>query len=136
MELVCQLLPSPISTRLYDTYPETVKVSLNGKDNGHGQAKGRSKNQKSSQDARLAPSKVEGPKSCRKETRGEQDPGGRPQGRCPEACPKTRDAGAEERDAGAENCQGRPETSRTKLERCHGPEGAFARPGPPDGPGR
>ena len=27
MELVCQLLPSPISTRLYDTYPETVKVS-------------------------------------------------------------------------------------------------------------
>src|SRR6185295_17194337 len=27
LELVCQLLPSPISTRLYDTYPETVKVS-------------------------------------------------------------------------------------------------------------
>jgi len=27
MELVRQLLPSPISTRLYDTYPETVKVS-------------------------------------------------------------------------------------------------------------
>jgi hypothetical protein len=35
------LLPSPISTRLYDTYPETVKVSRGGKDKGNGQTQGR-----------------------------------------------------------------------------------------------
>ena len=40
MELVCQLLPSPISTRLYDTYPETVKLSRDGKDDGDGQTQG------------------------------------------------------------------------------------------------
>jgi len=40
MELVCQLLPSPISTRLYDTYPETVKVSRDRKDGGDGQTQG------------------------------------------------------------------------------------------------
>jgi hypothetical protein len=43
MELVCQLLPSPISIRLYDTYPETVKVSRERKDNGNGQTQGRRK---------------------------------------------------------------------------------------------
>jgi len=47
MELVCQLLPSPISTRLYDTYPETVKVSHDGKDNGDGQTQGGRNQQKS-----------------------------------------------------------------------------------------
>jgi hypothetical protein len=36
-----KLLPSPISTRLYDTYPETVKVGHDGKDNGNGQTQGR-----------------------------------------------------------------------------------------------
>ena len=55
MELVCQLLPSPISTRLYDTYPETVKVATNRKDNGDGQTQGCSKPQQNP----LAPSCAE-----------------------------------------------------------------------------
>jgi hypothetical protein len=55
MELVCQLLPSPISTRLYDTYPETVKVATNRKDNGDGQTQGRSNPEQSP----LAPSCAE-----------------------------------------------------------------------------
>ena len=49
MELVCQLLPSPISTRLYDTYPETVKVSHDGKDDGDGQTQGRGRRGKTTQ---------------------------------------------------------------------------------------
>jgi hypothetical protein len=44
-----QLLPSPISTRLYDTYPETVKVSHDGKDYGDGQTQGRGKRGKRTQ---------------------------------------------------------------------------------------
>src|SRR3954464_10701773 len=34
IELDVSCVPSPISTRLYDTYPETVKVSRDGKDRG------------------------------------------------------------------------------------------------------
>src|SRR5439155_23734043 len=34
------LLPSPISIRGYDTYPETVKVSRSRKDNRNGQTQG------------------------------------------------------------------------------------------------
>jgi hypothetical protein len=39
--LLSKLLPSPISTRLYDTYQQTVKVSRNRKDNCNGQTRGR-----------------------------------------------------------------------------------------------
>ena len=54
MELLCQLFPSPISTRLYDTYPETVKVSRDGKDDRDGQTQGRRTHEKGFENRRRA----------------------------------------------------------------------------------
>jgi hypothetical protein len=65
MELVCQLLPSPISTRLYDTYPETVKVRREKKDDRDGQTQGRSRQKEG----------VEERSDCGQEIRGQEENG-------------------------------------------------------------
>jgi hypothetical protein len=81
MELVCQLLPSPISTRLYDTYPETVKVSSDGKDDGDGQTQGLSNQETGPQDE---PDSTHRAENGGAEDGSEKESSGRQEGRCTE----------------------------------------------------
>jgi hypothetical protein len=82
MELVCQLLPSPISTRLYDTYPETVKVSRDGKDDGDGQTQGLSNQETGPQDELDSTHRAEN--GGAEEDGSEKQSSGRQEGRCTE----------------------------------------------------
>jgi hypothetical protein len=82
MELERQLLPSPISTRLYDTYPETVKVGREGKDDGDGQTQGLSNQETGPQDEPDSTHRAEN--GAEEEGRGEKQSSGREEGRCTE----------------------------------------------------
>jgi hypothetical protein len=89
MELLCQLCPSPISTRGYDTYPETVKVSRDGKDDRDGQTHGRRTHEKGFDDPRLAPGQARreakrGKEGRSQEKNRENQPGRGAEGRCTE----------------------------------------------------